>query len=302
MIYMKKKIKLIILAIIVLINLFACNIINTNDNFAYEVALDNYFNGEEVWILQNQTIAQSLNAIIKTNNNDLIIFDGGRKGDAEFLYKFIKRNGGKVSAWFLSHIHDDHVGAIYEIIENHKDIKIENLYYNFADFDYYYKFEGVDAGIVDILLAAFGEAKNRGTIIHDDIKMKDMIEVDGVKVEVMNDLYLLDEDGPNNSSMVYKAYIGDKTMIVFGDLAYAGGEKILADRGVSLKSDIVVMAHHGRGGVGEEVYKAVAPEIVIWPTTEKIYNSDGGKVTREWIEALNVKKEVLSYENTYVIK
>ena len=91
-------------------------------------------------------------------------------------------------------------------------------------------------------------------------------------------------------------------MIVMGDLSLLGGEKLLNDRGDELKSDIVVLAHHGRGGVGEDVYRKMDPEIVIWPTTEKIYNSEGGMLTRSWFDKMNVKKEVLSFESTYVIK
>ena len=187
-------------------------------------------------------------------------------------------------------------------MDKHKDVKIENLYYNFADFDFYYSVEGDDAGIALVLIEKFNEVAKFGMIIHNDIKAKEMITIDDVNVEVMNDVYKLDEDGINNSSIVYKAYMGDKTMIVFGDLALKGGEELLKDRGNELKSDIVVLAHHGRGGVGEDVYKAVDPEIVIWPTTEKIYNSDGGMETRSWFEKMNIKKEVLSFENTYVIK
>jgi hypothetical protein len=115
-------------------------------------------------------------------------------------------------------------------------------------------------------------------------------------------MYLLDEDGINNSSMVYRADMGGKTMMVMGDLSLLGGERLLEDRGDELKSDIVVLAHHGRGGVGEDVYKAIDPEIVIWPTTEKIYNSEGGIITRSWFDKISVKKEVLSFESTYLIK
>ena len=302
MIKIIKIIKYLVFLVVALMILVSCNKLAKLDDFNYEVAVDSYLGGDEVWVLQPQTIAQSLGIAVKTKGGELIIFDGGRKEDADCLYKFIKRNGGKVSAWFLSHIHDDHAGAIYEIMDKHKDIKIENLYYNFADFDFYYSVEGDDAGIALLLLEKFGDLEKYGMKIHDKIKARDEIELDDVKVEVMNDIYLLAEDGINNSSIIYKVYMGDKSMIVLGDLSLLGGESLLKDRGDELKSDIVVLAHHGRGGVGEDVYRAINPEIVIWPSTEKIYNSEGGLQTRAWFDKMNVKKEVLSFEGTYVIK
>ena len=42
-------------------------------------------------------------------------------------------------------------------MDKYDDIKIENLCYNFADFDFYYKSEGDNAGIVILLEEKFKE-------------------------------------------------------------------------------------------------------------------------------------------------
>ena len=119
----------------------------------------------------------------------------------------------------------------------------------------------------------------------------------------MNDIYKLDDDSVNNSSVVYKVFLeNEKTMLVLGDLAYLGGEELLKDYKNDmdkLKSDIVVMAHHGQGGVSEEVYKAIDPEVAIWPTTEKIYMNADKKYntddTKKWLSDINIKYNILSY-------
>lgn len=296
---------------------------NNNSEDDYKIVLTNYLNGEEIWVLKSQTIAQNLSVIVKTAYGELIIFDGGRKEDAKYLHDFIIKNGGVVHGWFLTHIHDDHVGAIYEIMDKYDDIKIENLCYNFADFDFYYKSEGENAGIMLLLQEKFDEyfkkiynnAESEGIdSTHyekfNKIKKDDWFSYSEVIVRVMNDVYKIDEDSVNNSSVVYKVFLeSKKTMIVLGDLAYLGGEELLKDyKGDmdKLKSDIVVMAHHGQGGVGEDVYKAISPEIAIWPTTEKIYMNIDKKYhtddTKKWINDIGTKYNILSYEGTQVIK
>ena len=332
--YMINKIKnktvYIILCITFCISLISCapsidyyvgNIESDNNSTVdYKIVLTDYLNGEEIWVLKSQTIAQNLSVIVKTAYGELIIFDGGRKEDAKYLHDFIIKNGGTVHGWFLTHIHDDHVGAIYEIMDKYDDIKIENLCYNFADFDFYYKSEGENAGIVVLLEEKFKEYYDK---LHSDetldkthYELFDKIEKDEwfsfgeVIVKVMNNIYKLDHDSVNNSSVVYKVFLEDKkTMIVLGDLAYEGGKKLIEDyknNMEDLKSDIVVMAHHGQAGVGEEVYKAISPEVAIWPTTEKIYmNTDNNystNDTKKWMSDIGVKYNILSYEGTQIIK
>lgn len=278
----------------------------------YEIAIDNFLDGWEIWVPKNQTIAQSLSIIVKTDTDELIIFDGGRKEDAEYLHDFITENGGVVRAWFLTHIHDDHVGALYEILDKYDDVYIWNLCYNFADFDFYFETEGNDAGIVLLLKQKFYEYANSHKFMKLDEKVKrgqkfkfGNIE-NPVEIEVMNDLYEVDDDRVNNSSIVYKVSKNGKSMIVLGDLAYEGGIKLLNDKEKDLKSDIVVMAHHGQAGVGEDVYKAINPSVAIWPTTEKLYLNEENKYstddTKRWLSDIGVKYNILSYKNTYVIK
>ena len=309
------------------------------EDIYYEIALENYIEGAKVWVLKNQTIAQSLSVLVETDDHKIFVFDGGRKEDAKYLYSFIVNHGRVVDGWFLTHIHDDHVGALYEILNSdfyggeYSSIFIEDLYYNFADFDFYYKSEGNDAGIVVLLEEKFKDYKKNMDIFLEDFIMPDDVrdyqrsmfnpfeiknniykgyvaDYKNIKVEVMNDLYKIDTDSVNNSSIVYKVYFENaKSMMVLGDLAYLGGEKLLEDYKDDidkLKSDIVVMAHHGQAGVGEEVYKAISPEVAIWPTTEKIYmNTDNNystNDTKKWMSDIGVKYNILSYEGTQIIK
>ena len=69
--------------------------------------------------------------IIRTKNNKLIIVDGGRDIDADLILSYINKYGnGTVDYWYITHAHEDHVGAFLELIEN-ESINIENICYHF---------------------------------------------------------------------------------------------------------------------------------------------------------------------------
>ena len=280
-------------------------------NSKYRIATTSYLQGSEIFLIENQLEANSESIVVKTKNSKLIVFDGGRVEDGEYLYNFIKKNGGEVDYWFLSHIHDDHIGALYEIMDKYKEINISNIVYNFADLYWYYDKIGDDAGIVSLFLDKLNEyilyKKDIWNIkIFDKLKKDEEFFSDTVKVRVLDDMYLLDDDSINNSSIVYKVYIDDKIMLCPGDLAYQGSELMAERIKENLKSDIVVMAHHGQNGGSEKFYEYVNPEICLWPTTAKYYYDDTGKyktyVTKEWLSKLNVRLDVLSFEGTSVIK
>lgn len=275
----------------------------------------NLFDRSKIYMLKSHQAGQMLSIVIKNKNDELIIFDGGRIDDGKYLCEFIKSFGGRAKYWFLTHIHDDHLGAIYEIFMNYTDeIYVENLCYNFADLDWYYEKAGGDA----TALILFNQAKdkyldslrnkNLNITINDNLRKNDSFGLDDIKVKVMNNIYKLDSDSINNSSIAYKVDIEDKTMMILGDMGYEAGElfyKEYADNN-DLESDIVVMAHHGQGGVDYPVYQKISPIIALWPTTEYIYENKSHKLhtddTKKWLQDLGVKENILSYKSNYIVQ
>ena len=56
-------------------------------------------------------------SFIIISNDHLIVIDGGNTCDAEYLCTYIEKLGGKVDAWFLTHPHSDHIGALRSTLE-----------------------------------------------------------------------------------------------------------------------------------------------------------------------------------------
>ena len=73
--------------------------------------------------------------VIITKENNAIVIDGGRAADAETLKKYI--GGRHISAWILTHPHNDHIEALVsELLKNGGcDFDIEAVYYNFPSYE-----------------------------------------------------------------------------------------------------------------------------------------------------------------------
>lgn len=232
--------------------------------------------GTKVTLLANQTDSQMLSVVIQTTKKNLIVIDGGTPGDSNHLLETIRAKGGKVKAWFITHPHSDHIGALTEIINNpDSQITIDNIYYNFADIAWYYANEEYRADTVAKLLKSFESVpKDR---LHGSIQKGEQISVDDIKVTVMNQPYLYSNNAINNSSVAYKFEINKSKLLFLGDMGDEAGAQLLADNPPeALKADIVQMAHHGQYGVSLDVYKTIAPSICLWPTPGWLWNNDNG--------------------------
>ena len=98
----------------------------------------------------------------------------------------------------------------------------------------------------------------------------------------------------------------NKKVMILGDIGWYGGDAILKSCDINeLKSDVVVLSHHGQNGCGYELYEAIAPQYVLWPTTKYIYeNVDNIYKTNETIEWMNKLKviNILGFKANYILK
>lgn len=312
------------------------NNINTNYNIDYK----NYdifdISPAKIIIPQNQTESQSLSVVVSDGHDNLIVIDGGRVEDSDYLCEIIKGNGGVVSNWYITHIHDDHLGALYDILNKKRtDIVINEISYQFADFNWYFSKIGNDAGIISLFenaileynsyLSSVGKnmVKIENNILNYDKRLRTYISKDEsgkilseVAVNILNEkVYELDQDPINNTSVVYyididvkpyeKHYKDPVSMIVFGDLGYEGGEKLFQfieefkGRFNRINdTDILVLSHHGQNGIEPELYKKFSPKVVIWPSSKDIYENTHGRYYTD--DTKKVLSEISSIE--YEIK
>ena len=252
----------------------------------------------KIYMLQSlsDTICNSF--IITTKSGRLIAIDGGYAEQSDYLIENLRRITGSdkphIDAWFLTHPHADHVQAFFDIVEKRFDaVDIERVYLNFPSQIF---FEGNDEDAFDSvgqLYAVLPKIADRVRILSGGDKLS--IGEAEITVLYSHDFEIKD---CNNSSLVFRMDLGEKSIMLTGDCGAEAGRKIVRlwkDTGL-LKCDICQMAHHGQQGCEKEFYEAVSPDICLWATPSWLWtNCDATGPfktleTRKWMEELGVKE------------
>jgi beta-lactamase superfamily II metal-dependent hydrolase len=246
-----------------------------------------------LWQLPGQTGSQMNSYVIRTSGNELIVIDGGTKGDAAYLRKFVQERSNHVHAWFISHTHYDHVDALTEILNNPEDIKIDKIYGSLPDDAWMKKHQNANADKTQLQFKAALKKSKRKLL---DLSPGQKIRFKGATFEVLSTVdQTITQNAVNNQSAVWRVDVGDTSILFLGDLGVEGGEKLLAGPHRSrLKADYVQMAHHGQAGVSEEFYKTVNPKFCLWPTPSWLWNSHKTPKVRAWMEKLNIEKHYVA--------
>ncbi len=242
--------------------------------------------------------------IIRTSDNKTIVIDGGLKIEVETLKQYIQEYGNKVDYWFITHPHKDHVGAFIDIVEN-TDIEIKNIYYSANTQEWYNTNEPKRANEAEEFYKTLQNERIKSVIktpqIGDVIKIGKNINVEILQTASPE----ITQNAMNNSSMVFKIHVNDKSILILGDVGTEASEKLINKYGKNLKSDIVQMSHHGQSGANEELYKLVNPEICLWPCPQWLWDNEPGTLktleTRKWIENLGVKTNYVAKDGDITI-
>ena len=266
--------------------------------------------GIELTQLSARSNDSMMGYFIRTSNNKNIVVDGGLRKESETLKQYIEKYGNTVDYWFITHPHKDHVGAFIDIVKN-TDIEIKNIYYSANNIDWYEKYEPNRANEIADFYQTLENDRIKSVVrtpqIGDIIEIKKNLKVEIFELanpEITNNAI-------NNSSMVFKMYINDKSILFLGDTGTEESEKLIKQYGSRLKSDIVQVAHHGQRGATEELYKLVNPEICLWPTTSWLWDNDVGEgyntanfktiETREWLQNIGVKTNYVAKDGDITI-
>lgn len=270
-----------------------------------------YLNKIEITQLKDSTSSQMMGYIIKTKTGKVIAVDGGTRGDSTNLEEQIEKLGGKVDYWFITHPHIDHMGAFLEI-KNNTQIQINKIYTTYNEPSWYLENakerENETGNAIEFI-----NTLNNGELDYKKVSLNEEFYIDNIKCEILGIANPEITQNPvNNSSMVIKMQVNDKSIIFLGDTGVESGEKLLQNQSSKLKANVVQMAHHGQSGVNEEVYKKINPEICLWPTPNWLWNNDIGTgensgtwktmETRSWMNNLNVKQNIVEKDGNIAIE
>lgn len=248
-----------------------------------------------LWQLRSDNEGQQMMSyVVETGRNGLlIVIDGGMAVDRHNLEQFLqaRRPDKVVTAWFISHPHPDHVGALAAILDlpAAQPLTIGSIYGSFlTDTEISNGSNGCnDQDSADSADYArnFNAKLVSTTVSKMDLKLGMVMYVDGVKIEVLgvkNPEFIASPacNFINDSSVVLRVSDGARSVLFTGDLGTAGAAKLVSDGAVPqygyaarLPSDYVQMAHHGNQGATAAFYHAVSAPFCLWPTTYSIYTN-----------------------------
>jgi beta-lactamase superfamily II metal-dependent hydrolase len=241
--------------------------------------------------------------VIRTVNDSIIVIDGGKVPETDYLRGFLGALGNRVCAWIITHPHIDHMGAAAKILHDRKGLSVGCIYHSRFT-------EEMLAGRKERDQADYWNATvdSLPDIPVVDIHTADSLIIDGVRFrflseknpEIKNNLY-------NNSSVAMRVDDATKSIVFLADLGIEGGNKLLAsDMRKYLDCDYLQMAHHGQDGCSEQFYKSIKFRACLWPTATWVWNNDFGGgfntghlktiETRRWMDEIGITEHYNSID------
>ncbi len=263
---------------------------NPSDTEATGSTDDNDTITPKMWQLRVDNITSRENGgmsyVWLLSDGTFFIIDGGYNTatEAENLYNFLKSKNpleGEpvISAWYFSHTHGDHIGAIQAFAPRYADkVDVKAFYYHFEN--------NPPAG--------FGRATAYwpDAVHYSRIHTGQKINLPGISINViytLEDLYKTSFDfgklNGNNHSAVIRVDVtagGTTQKVMFlGDIQNIASncmEKNYNGSSDALKSDIVQFSHHGYEGASRQVYDWIAAPTVLWPINLVSTQKDRGYI------------------------
>jgi len=258
-----------------------------------------------LWQLPSRTPSQNMSYVLRTRNDDIIVIDGGNRGDAEYLRGFLAPLGNRVAAWFISHPHPDHVDALTVLLNDLKTLQIDHLYGSMPDESWVAQHEPQPPTHLKSV-EDFNQALRDSDHTLEELSLGQTINIDSVTIQVLGIMNPeITPNAINNSSIVLRVFDAHKSVLFTGDLGVQGGHKLLnSSYAKQLPADYVQMAHHGQAGVDINFYRAVRPRYCLWPTPVWLWDNNSGDgansgpwqtlTVREWMERMNVEQHYVS--------
>ncbi len=259
-----------------------------DDNPTYDKITDNTFAAMSLNFKQHYPIGRPDQAtpyedgngngesfIFTLEDGRFIIIDGGWWSDADALYNFMvdhnKRSDGIViAAWFLSHCHDDHVGAFNTFVTRYgRKVTVEAIVANTVPESMYSRgySDFINVKVPNYIKTMFPDAKFIKPYAGQILTFCDVIiEILTTPVNAAPNLTV-----GNNDCMVFRVLAEGKKLLFMNDMEDAGSMLVTQMYGSALKCDFFQVPHHGAGGSTTALQNAANPYYALWTTSQPAF-------------------------------
>ena len=228
--------------------------------------------GFTLWQIPSHRNTIGNSYVMRTSKGKVIVMDGGFPQEELTLRGFIGALGNQVDAWFISHPHDDHFGALIEILKNPQHMRIKSIIHRRLP-EAVLKAEPQSEKMAREFYTLLQNLK--GTQVFDLQQSGDVFRYDDMQVKVLGVANDFTGNPYNNSSMIYRVWDRRKSILFLGDAGVECGQKVLdGPFRNELDCEYIQMAHHGQNGCDENFYKTVKVRACLWPTPTWVWNND----------------------------
>lgn len=266
------------------------------------------------WQLQSSSNSIGMSYIFKMNDGEIAVLDGGwpttKNNDAGVLRAKLALLGNDVKAWFISHPHPDHAGALYSILGDQGALKIETIYHSRLTNNLISLEDG--GSFCNGLYKRLDDTEKKGIQVVNMTEPGQVITIDKTHFKILSvrNPELTGPESPyNNSSMAIRVWDDERSIVFLGDLMLAGGEKLLnGTYKDDLDCDYLQMAHHGNHGVSFDLYRDLKFSYCLWPTPNYLWTNNNGAGSyntvelRKLVDSMGVKANYVAWEGTVEIK
>ncbi|MBR5280744.1 MAG: MBL fold metallo-hydrolase [Clostridia bacterium] len=250
--------------------------------------------GGTLYQLADSKGSQMNSYVIQTENNKVIIMDGGYDRNKQDLINLAKEITGQavpeIEAWIFSHTHSDHVNAFSSMFNESSTknaLNVKKLYYNITSREYIAKVENESSWegaykTYDNFVKALNTFPSSKRVV---VQQGDVITIDGIKIEVMlvpDETVGYNGSGLNDASVIYRVTIGGQRILFLGDGYKSCASRLYKAYKNDFTADVVQMSHHGSQGFDKAYYKRIAPKACLWPSPQFMWadenqiKNDGG--------------------------
>lgn len=259
--------------------------------------------------------------IFRTKSGKLVVMDGGHGEERDYLLDTLRALSPDpdhitVEAWFFTHLHVDHYGALREILRDESligQLEIKHFYHHLLPGEYYAnECREKQAGAPEVVADLTSLPCRFGAVVHT-VEDGDVITVDELCFHTLHTPKLADgaEMNTNDTSVVWRLDVeGGKSVLFLADAEFVCNRHLLAHP-EQLRADIVQVGHHGCGNVSRAVYAATGAAQYLWPVGHKFRYSDRGDglgthntgviQTRAYLDQLGVKPDAHVYDDHGIV-
>lgn len=193
-------------------------------------------------------VGQADSELIQLPNGEVMLIDGGNRGDSEFLIEYIKNlNISKIDYVIATHPHEDHIGGLPEVIKFFDIGKV------------YMPKKTANTRIFETLVS---EIKNKGLKITEAKNGMNIVEHRDLNISIIAPVDTGYEK-INDYSIVNKLKYKDISLLFTGD-AERKSEKQLIHSKADLSADILKAGHHGSNtSSSDEFLDQVKPKYTV---------------------------------------